>query len=68
MIKARLRIANNVDITRTFSASYRGGVRGYEDMCALETFSNEIAPCVKTLQGFTLIVEPINEQKIKTIS
>ena len=42
---------------RTFSASVRGGKRGYADACAVETFSNDIAPCIKTIEGFTVIVE-----------
>ena len=57
MKKLRLRIANDVNIGRTFSASIRGGSRGYEDACALETHSNDIAPTIKTVEGFTVIVE-----------
>lgn len=58
MKKLRLRIANNVDITKVFSASIRGGTRGYEDACAVESHSNEICPTIKTIEGFTVIVEP----------
>lgn len=58
MKKLRLRIANNVDITKVFSASIRGGTMGYEDACAVESHSNEICPTIKTIEGFTVIVEP----------
>ena len=58
MKKLRLRIANNVDITKVFSASIRGGARGYKDACAVESHSNEICPTIKTIEGFTVIVEP----------
>ena len=66
-MKLKLRIANNVNVTRTFSASLRGGVRGYADAVAVEAHSNEVCPCIKTVNGFTVIVEPY-EQEIKTIS
>ncbi len=33
-------------------------MRGFEDYPALEAYSNELAPCIKTIMGFTLIVEP----------
>lgn len=62
MKKLRLRIANGVDVTKTFSASIRGGVRGYEDACAVESHSNDISPTIKTIEGFTVIVE-IDEEK-----
>lgn len=61
MKKIRLRIANNVDVARTFSASLLGGGRGYSDACALESRSNDVTPTIKTVHGFTLIVE-VNEQ------
>lgn len=51
----KLRIANRVDITRLFSASIRGGARGYKDALALETHSNDVAPTIKTVDGFTVI-------------
>ena len=62
-MKLRLRIANNVDTDRTFIASLKGGQRGYQDAMAVETYSNDIAPCIKTLEGFTVIVEPICKQQ-----
>lgn len=58
MKKIRIRIANNVDVTNVFSASILGGVRGYADACAVESHSNDVCPTVKTLHGFTVIVEP----------
>lgn len=61
-MKLKLRIANNVDVNRTFSASLRGGVRGYADAVAVEAHSNDVCPCIKTVNNFTVIVEP-NEQK-----
>lgn len=62
MKKLRLRIANNVDCSRLFSASIRGGQRGYDDACAVETHSNDIAPTIKTVEGFTVIVEVYEEE------
>lgn len=61
MKKIRFRHVNNVDLSRTFSAHLCGGGRGFEDATALESYSNDIVPCVKTLIGFTLIVE-VNEE------
>ncbi len=61
MKKLRIRIANNVDIGRVFSASIRGGQRGYEDACAVESHSNNVSPTIKTVEGFTVIVEPYEE-------
>lgn len=58
MKKLKIRIANNVDTTRMFSASIRGGVRGYSDACAVESHDNDVAPTIKTVGGFTVIVEP----------
>lgn len=62
MKKIKLRKVNNVDISKTFSAHLCGGSRGYEDACALESYSNDLSPCVKTLIGFVLIVEVENEE------
>lgn len=55
MKKLRLRIANNVDIGRTFTASIKGGTRGYSDACAIETHSNTEFPTVKTMGGFMVV-------------
>ena len=66
MKKLKLRIANNVDTSRVFSASLKGGVRSEGDCMALETHSNDVVPCVKTLMSFTVICEletNINEDK-----
>lgn len=62
MKKLRLRIANKVDVTRIFSASIRGGQRGYADACAVESHSNDVSPTIKTVEGFTVIVEPYDEE------
>ena len=64
MKKIRLRHANNVDLTQTFSASIRGGggVRGFTDAMALETHSNDIYPTVKTV-NFCVIVEVSDESE-----
>lgn len=62
MKKLRIRIANNVDVCRVFSASIRGGQRGYEDACAVESHSNDVSPTIKTVEGFTVIVEPNERQ------
>ena len=66
MKKLKLRIANNVDVCRVFSASIRGGQRGYDDACAVETHSNDVSPTIKTVEGFTVIVEPY-EQPISKV-
>ena len=57
----RLRHSNGVDLTRTFSAKILGGGRGFVDDTALESFSNDLSPCIKTLVGFTVIVEVSDE-------
>lgn len=41
----------------------RGGVRSEGDCIALETHSNDVVPCVKTLMNFTVICEPRQETK-----
>lgn len=61
MKKLRLRIANEVDVNKVFSASIRGGVRGFHDACAIESHSNDVVPTIKTLVGFTVIVEPYED-------
>ena len=63
MKKLKLRIANNVDTSRVFSASLKGGVRGEGDCMALETHSNNVVPCVKTLMNWIVICEPLQETK-----
>lgn len=63
MKKLRLRIANNIDYNRVFSASIRGGIRGYEDACAVESHSNDVCPTIKCFGDFTVIVEPYEKNK-----
>lgn len=61
--RIKLRIANNVDITKVFSASLRGGIRGIDDeTMALETYSNEIVPTLTTKTNWTLICESKNKE------
>lgn len=57
----RLRHANCVDLTRTFSANLLGGPRSFGDANALESFSNEVTPTIRCLHGFVLIVEVEDE-------
>ena len=66
MKKLKLRIANNVDTSRVFSASLKGGERGEGDCMALETHSNDVVPCVKTLMNFTVICEMERNMNKKT--
>ena len=65
-MKLRLRIANDVDTSKVFSASLRGGLRGYTDAVAVESHSNDVCPCIKTINGFTVIVEPYDRQQTDT--
>lgn len=58
MKKLRFRIANNMDVTQPFSASIRGGSRGFVDACAVESHSNDVFPTIKTIECFTVIVLP----------
>ena len=57
MKKIRFRHSNGVDLTATFSAKILGGGRGFIDACAMESFSNDVSPCIKTMQGFVVIIE-----------
>lgn len=61
----KLRIANNTDTSCLFSASLRGGVRGFADAVAVESHSNNICPCIKTVSGFVVIVEPKNNNEME---
>ena len=67
MKKLKLKIANNVDTSRIFSASLRGGVRCVGGCMICETHSNDVVPCIKTLINFTVICEmkenTMNEEK-----
>ena len=60
----KIRHVNGVDMTRTFSAHLCGGSRGFDDANALESYSNDITPCIKTLIGFVLLVEVEDESNI----
>lgn len=60
----KIRHVNGVDMIRTFSAHLCGGSRGYDDANALESYSNDITPCIKTLIGFVLLVEVEDESNI----
>lgn len=63
-MKVRLRHSNGVDLHRMFSAKILGGSRGFHDMPALESFSNEVSSCIKTSPNFTVLVEvSVNEGK-----
>lgn len=54
--KLRLRVTEGVSVLRTFSASIKGGARGYPDCCALETFSNEVYPSMLTFERLYAVV------------
>ena len=59
MKKLRLRISNGVDVNNNvYSATIKGGSRGFCDALALETYSNDVAPTILTIESFTLIVLP----------
>lgn len=59
----KLRHSNRVDLSRVFSASIRGGIRGIDDdTMALETHSNDICPTIRTISGWVVICEP-NEDR-----
>lgn len=65
MKKIGFRHCNMVDMGKTFSASMRGGCRGLDDnTMAIDSFSNDIFPCVKTFMSFTVLVE-VYEEKSK---
>ncbi len=63
MKEMRFRIANGVDVSKPFSATIRGGVRGYTDALAIDSHSNDVCPTIKTVMGFTVIVEPYEDSK-----
>lgn len=63
--KIGLRIANNVDTTKVFSANFRGG-RGIDDeTMALESHNNNVCPTIRTITNFVLICEPMKEKTNK---
>ena len=61
MKKIRIRHSNNVDLTQLFSGHLCGGGRGYDnETMALESYSNETYPTLKTV-NFCVIVEVYEE-------
>lgn len=55
MKKLRLRIANNVDIGRKFTACVRGGEKyGHDSMC-IETHSNYDFPTIRATANFVVV-------------
>ena len=60
-MKVRVRNSNfdKVDISKMFSGTVRGGVRGFGDAQALEPYLNDIFPCVTTFGGAKLVVVEI---------
>lgn len=64
--KIGLRIANNVDTTKVFSAKLCGGGRGIDhETMALESHSNDVCPTIRTITNFVLICEPMKEETNK---
>lgn len=57
----KLNNCNGVDITRTFSVTLRGYKSGANMIYNVCFFSNDIAPCLRTMSNFTLIFEPYEE-------
>lgn len=51
----RLRHCNGVDTLKVYSAKIVGGGRGYEDALALETYSNDLSPTLRTVSGFIVV-------------
>lgn len=60
-MKVKFRHSNiqSVDLLRPFSATIRGGTRGFGDAQALEPYSNEIFYCVTTFGGSKLVIVEI---------
>lgn len=57
MKRFKLNIANNVDVTKPFSASIRAGsTYNYEN--TLETHSNDTAPSIRCVSNFVVIGMP----------
>ena len=51
--------SGKVDFSKMFSATIRGGVRGFGDAQALEPYSNDIFSCVTSFGGNKLVVVEI---------
>ncbi len=59
MKKLGIRICNGVDMTRSCSCQIRGGVRGFDDRTnAIDTFSNDTFPTIRTISGFVGVIIP----------
>lgn len=59
-MKMRFRhtVTNDVDYSQTFICKITGGIRGYGDSNALEPFSNDTSPCIRSSgENFTMVVE-----------
>lgn len=50
-----IRGSNGVSIGKVFSASLKGGCRGFIGAVAAETFSNIMSPAVRTMMNFTVV-------------
>ncbi len=62
-MRIRLRHRHGVRLDRAFSSTIRGGVRGFGDAVAMETFSNDLAPTIRTLSSFVVITEVYEREK-----
>mgnify|MGYP007069910399 CR=1 FL=1 len=64
MKKLRIRICNDVDMTWICSANIRGGVRSFDGKTnAIETFSNDTCPTIRTIGGFVCVIIPEQHKK-----
>ena len=50
-----IRVSNGVSLGKVFSASLKGGCRGFIGAVAAETFSNTVTPAVRTLSNFLVV-------------
>ena len=55
--------SGKVDLSKMFSGTVRGGVRGFGDAQALEPYSNDIFSCVTTFGGAKLVVVEVCRRK-----
>lgn len=55
MKQIELRRSNpEVNLNQVFSASIRGGSRGFGEIMAMEPFSNDVFPTLRTIIGFNV--------------
>ncbi len=55
MKQIELRRSNpEVNLNQVFSASIRGGSRGFGEIMAMEPFSNDVFPTLRTLTNFNV--------------